>query len=153
MPAGLYFHHKIPTRPRAIRTSRNLKRCNKLKTTCNDPENCKKHLWPPGPNNNNNNNNPYALSRRCVLGRYAFTEERRYLPKFVGGGFSKLYQVTSITQLFRPITLRQSSWSTEFADNNEVCDVTAAADKLLCKHLCVDAFFSWVLRFWVLGRF
>ena len=54
-------------------------------------------------------------------------------PMFVWGeGFSKLYQVTSQTQLPRPITLgHYTSWSTDSAGNNKVCDVTAAADKLL----------------------
>ena len=57
-------------------------------------------------------------------------------PMFVWGeGFSKLYQVTSQTQLPRPITLgHYTSWSTDSAGNNKVCDVTAAADKLLWKH-------------------
>ena len=69
-------------------------------------------------------------------------------PMFVWGeGFSKLYQVTSQTQLPRPITLgHYTSWSTDSAGNNKVCDVTAAADKFLWKHLRVDAYFSWVLR-------
>ena len=63
-------------------------------------------------------------------------------PKFWGGGFSKLYQVTSQTQLSRSITLgHYTSWSTDSASNNNMCDVTAAADKLLWKHFCVDAYF------------
>ena len=74
-----------------------------------------------------------------------FTKERRYLPQFFGGGFSKLYQVTSQTQLSRPITLgHYTSWSTDSAGNNKVCDVTAAADKVLWKHFCVDTYFSWI---------
>ena len=37
----------------------------------------------------------------------------------LGGGFSKLYQVTSQTQLSRPITLgHYTSWSTDSAVNN-----------------------------------
>ena len=80
-------------------------------------------------------------------GRGAFTKERRYLPQFLGGGFSKLYQVTSQTQLSRPITLgHYTSWSADSAGNNKVCDVKAAADKLLWKHFCIDTHFSWVPR-------
>ena len=68
-------------------------------------------------------------------------------PKFLGGGFSKLYQVTSQTQLSRPITLgHYTSWSADSAGPNKVWDVTAAADKLLWEHLCVDTSFSWVPR-------
>ena len=83
----------------------------------------------------------------------AFSGDRRLQKKgdtspiFWGGGFSKLYQVTSQTQLSRPITLgHYTSWSADSAGNNKVCDVTAAADKLLWKHFCVDTFFSWVPR-------
>ena len=98
-------------------------------------------------NNNDNNNNHYVLWRRCVFGRQAFTKERRYLPNFLGGGFSKLYQITPQTQLSRPITLgHYTSWSTDSASNTKVCDVTAAADKVLWEHLCVDTSFSWVPR-------
>ena len=80
---------------------------------------------------NSNNNNHYEFWGRSVFGRYAFTKERRYLPQFFGGGFSKLYQATSQTQLSRPIALgRYTSWSTDSAGNNNFCDVTAAADQL-----------------------
>ena len=80
-------------------------------------------------------------------GRGAFTKERRYLPQFLGGGFSKLYQVTSQTQLSRPITLgHYTSWSADSAGNNKVCDVKAAADQSLWKHFCIDTHFSWVPR-------
>ena len=68
-------------------------------------------------------------------------------PPICWGGFSKLYQVTSQTQLSRPITLgRYTSWITDSACNNEVCDVTAAADKVSWKPFCEDTFFSWVPR-------
>ena len=83
----------------------------------------------------------------------AFSGDRRLQkkgdtsPKFLGGGFSKLYQVTSQTQLSRPITLgHYTSWSADSAGNNKVCDVKAAADKLLWKHFCIDTHFSWVPR-------
>ena len=78
---------------------------------------------------------------RCVYKR------KEILPYFLGGGFSKLGQVTPQTQLSRPITLgHYTSWSTDSAGNNKVCDVTAAADKLLWKHFCVDTYVSWVSR-------
>ena len=65
-------------------------------------------------------------------------------PNF-GGGLSKLYQVTSQSQLSRPITLRHyTSWSSDSAGNNNLCDVTAAADQLAWKHFCVDTYLSWV---------
>ena len=80
-------------------------------------------------------------------GRGAFTKERRDLPQFWGGGFSKLYQVTSQTQLSRLITLgHYTSWSADSAGNNKVCDVKAAADQSLWKHFCIDTHFSWVPR-------
>ena len=67
----------------------------------------------------------------------AFSGDRRLQkkrdtsPNFLGGGFSKLYQVTSQTQLSRPITLRHyTSWSADSAGHNKVWDVTAAADKV-----------------------
>ena len=42
-----------------------------------------------------------------------------------------------------PIALgHYTSWSTDSAGHNKVCDVTAAADKVLWKQLCVDAYFS-----------
>ena len=67
--------------------------------------------------------------------------------QFVGGGFSKLYQVTFQTQLSRSITLgHYTSWSADSAGHNKVWDVTAVADKLLWKHFCVDTYFSWVPR-------
>ena len=51
-------------------------------------------------------------------------------PNF-GGGFSKVYQVTSQTQLPRPVTLgHYTSWSIDYAGNKKFCDVTAAADQL-----------------------
>ena len=78
----------------------------------------------------------------------AFSGDRRLQkkgdtsPNFLGGGFSKLYQVTSQTQLSRPITLgHYTSWSADSAGNNKVCDVKAAADKLLWKHFCIDTYF------------
>ena len=68
-------------------------------------------------------------------------------PPIFGGGFSKLYQVTSQTQLSRPITLgHYTSWSADSAGPNKVWDVTAAAGKLLWKHFCVDTSFSWFPR-------
>ena len=83
----------------------------------------------------------------------AFSGDRRLQkkgdtsPKFLGGRFSKLYQVTSQTQLSRPITLgHYTSWSADSAGPNKVWDVTAAADKLFWKHFCVDTHFSWVSR-------
>ena len=83
----------------------------------------------------------------------AFSGDRRLKkkgdtsPKFWGGGFSKLYQVTSQTQLSRPITLgHYTSWSADSAGHNKAWDVTAAADKLLWKHFCVDTYFLWVPR-------
>ena len=83
----------------------------------------------------------------------AFSGDRRLQkkgdtsPKFLGGGFSKLYQVTSQTQLSRPITLgHYTSWSTDSAGNNKLCGVTAAADQLLWNYFCVDTHFSWVPR-------
>ena len=88
-----------------------------------------------------------------VMGTFRFwaicvTKERRYLPYLLGGGFSKLYQATSQTQLSRPITLgRYTSWSTDSAGNNNFCDGTAAAaDKLSWKHFCVGTCFSWFPR-------
>ena len=87
-------------------------------------------------------------------GEDAFSGDRRlqkkgdrYLPQFLGGGFSKLYQVTSQTQLSRPITLgHYTSWSADSAGHNKVCDVKAAADQLLWKHFSIDTHFSWVPR-------
>ena len=83
----------------------------------------------------------------------AFSGDRRLQkkgntsPSFLGGGFSKLYQVTSQTQLSRLITLgHYTSWSADSAGPNKVWDVTTAADKLLWKHFCVDTYFSWVPR-------
>ena len=83
----------------------------------------------------------------------AFSGDRRLQkkgdtsPNFWGGGFSKLYQVTSQTQLSRPITLgHYTSWSADSAGTNKVCDVKAAAGKLLWKHFCIDTHFSWVPR-------
>ena len=71
----------------------------------------------------------FRFGARCVYKR------KEIPPQFFGGGFSKLYQVTSQTQLSRPITLgHYTSWSADSAGNNKVCDVTAAADKLLWKH-------------------
>ena len=50
----------------------------------------------------------------------------------MGVGFSKLYQVTSQTQLSRPITLgHYTSWSTDSAGTNKVCDVTATAEDMM----------------------
>ena len=41
-----------------------------------------------------------------------------------------------------PIALgHYTSWSTDSAGHNKVCDVTAAADKVLWKYFCVDIFF------------
>ena len=83
----------------------------------------------------------------------AFSGDRRLQkkgdtsPKFLGGRFSKLYQVTSQTQLSRPITLgHYTSWSADSAGPSKVWDVTAAADKLFWEHFCVDTHFSWVPR-------
>ena len=65
----------------------------------------------------------------------------------LGLKWSNEYQVTSQTQLSRPIALRHyTSWSTAFAVNNKVCDVTAAADKVLWKHFCIDTYLSWIPR-------
>ena len=44
------------------------------------------------------------------------------------------------------ITEHYTSWSADSAGNNKVCDVKAAADKLLWKHFCIDTHFSWVPR-------
>ena len=78
----------------------------------------------------------------------AFSGDRRLqkkgdtFPNFLGGGFSKLYQFTSQTQLSRPITLgHYTSWSTDSAGNNKVCDVTTAADKVLWKHFALTHIF------------
>ena len=85
-----------------------------------------------------------ATLRFRAIGVY---KRKEIPPQFFGGGFSKLYQVTSQTQLSRPITLgHYTSWSADSAGNNIVCDVTAAADQLLWKHFCVDTHFSWVPR-------
>ena len=52
-------------------------------------------------------------------GEVRLQKNGRYLPQFLGGGVSKLYQVTSQTQLSRPITLgHYTSWSTDSAINN-----------------------------------
>ena len=68
-------------------------------------------------------------------------------PPILGGRLFETMSGSSQTQLSRPITLRHyTSWSTDSAGNNKVCDVTAAADKLLWKHFCVDTYFSWVPR-------
>ena len=65
-------------------------------------------------------------------------------PQTFRGAFSNLYQVTSQTQLSRPITLgHYTSWSADSAGHNKVWDVKAAADQLLWKHFCVDTHFSW----------
>ena len=88
----------------------------------------------------------------CIMARVRFRaicvyKRKEIPPPIFGGNFSKLYQVTSQTQLSRPITLgHYLSWSADSAGNNKVCDVTAAADKLLWKHFCVDTYFSWVPR-------
>ena len=74
-------------------------------------------------------------------------KKRDTSPNFWEGGFSKLYQGTSQTQLSRPIALgHYTSWSADSAGNNTVWDVTVAADKLLWKHFCVESYFSWVSR-------
>ena len=81
------------------------------------------------------------------FGAISVHKRKEIPPPIFGGGFTTLYQVTSQTQLSRPITLgHYTSWSTDFAGNNKVCDVTAAADKLIWKHFCVDTYFSWVPR-------
>ena len=85
-----------------------------------------------------------ATVRFGAIGVY---KRKEIPPPIWGGGFSKLYQVTSQTQLSRTIALgHYTSWSPDSAGNNKVCDVPAAADKLLWKHFCVDTFFSWVPR-------
>ena len=67
-----------------------------------------------------------AFWATCVFKR------KEVLRPFWGGGFPKLYQVTSQTQLSRPIALgHYPLWSADSAGNNKVCDVPAAADKLL----------------------
>ena len=56
-------------------------------------------------------------------------------PPIYGGGFSKLYLVTSQTHRSRPITLgHYTSWSADSAVNND------------WKHFYVDTSFSWVPR-------
>ena len=70
-----------------------------------------------------------ARVRFRAIGVY---KRKETLPPILGGGFPKLYQVTSQTQLSRPIILgHYTSWSTDSADNNKVNDVTATADKIL----------------------
>ena len=47
--------------------------------------------------------------------RGAFAKEGSYLHQFLGGGFSKLYLITSHTQLSRPITLgHYTSWNADW---------------------------------------
>ena len=57
--------------------------------------------------------------------------QKKYLLDLLGR-LSKVYQVTSQTQLSRPIPLRHyTSGNTDSAGNNNLYDVTAAADDLL----------------------
>ena len=88
----------------------------------------------------------------CIIATLRFRAigvyKRKEIPPPIWGGcFWKLYEVTSQTQLSRPITLGHfTSWSTDSVGNNKVSDVTAAADKILWKHFCVDTFGSWIPR-------
>ena len=66
-------------------------------------------------------------------------------PLIFGGNFSKLYQVTSQTQFSRPTAFgRYTSWSTDSASNNNVCEVTAAADIFLWKHTLLRRVPRWL---------
>ena len=84
---------------------------------------------------------------RVRFGAIGIYKRKEIPPPILEGGFSKLYQVTSQTQLSRLITLgHYTSWSADSAGNNKVYDVKAAADQLLWKHFCIDTHFSWVPR-------